>query len=370
MPSAHRRSCCWRARMRAWARPTRRWRRPAAARIAAPKEQSFAAGRRADAARPRARGTRGARDAARYRRDSHRRPQRRLGLLAFDRGDYEEAQSDFSGAAEGSRIPRAMAVYYLAAIAERRGDDGTALRGYQLLGGTGAGGGRAQSRREHPLQGRASAMTRCSCCRPSDDAAPPARLEAEIAQAQLLSNGGEADQALARIDDALARFPGSSGPALPEGDPAGKGRSHRCGDCAAGELCIAIARRTARSAMRSGFMLADHNRDLARADRLINVRAQIRTRQPGHSRQPGWLEYRRGMLQAALPLLERAFRLDQDGDIGAHWGEVLWALGDKAKAREAWNRALMVDPDNALVKAAQQRAGVPPLPAHGTGTSI
>ena len=76
------------------------------------------------------------------------------------------------------------------------------------------------------------------------------------------------------------------------------------------------------------------------------------------------------MLQAALPLLERAYRLDQDGDIGAHWGEVLWALGDKTKARKTWNRALMVDPDNALVKAAQQHAGVPSLPVQGTGTSI
>jgi hypothetical protein len=49
---------------------------------------------------------------------------------------------------------------------------------------------------------------------------------------------------------------------------------------------------------------------------------------------------------------------------------VLWALGDKAKAREIWNRALMVDPDNELVKAAQQRAGVPSVSLQGTGTSI
>jgi hypothetical protein len=44
-------------------------------------------------------------------------------------------------------------------------------------------------------------------------------------------------------------------------------------------------------------------------------------------------------------------------------------MGDKAKAREAWSRALIADPDNALVHAAQQRAGVPQLPASGTGTS-
>jgi tetratricopeptide (TPR) repeat protein len=76
------------------------------------------------------------------------------------------------------------------------------------------------------------------------------------------------------------------------------------------------------------------------------------------------------MAREALPLLERAYRLAQDGDIGAHWGEVLWSLGEKSKAREVWNRAALADPDNVLLKAAQQRAGVPQMPATGTGTSI
>ena len=49
---------------------------------------------------------------------------------------------------------------------------------------------------------------------------------------------------------------------------------------------------------------------------------------------------------------------------------MLWAVGEKAKAREAWSRALIADPDNALVKAAEQRAGAPQLPDTGTGTSI
>jgi tetratricopeptide (TPR) repeat protein len=119
-----------------------------------------------------------------------------------------------------------------------------------------------------------------------------------------------------------------------------------------------------------GFILADHNRDLSRAHRLINSALKSEPDNPAILDSLGWLQYRRGMPQAALPLLERAFRLDQDGDIGAHWGEVLWALGDKAKAREIWNRALMADPDNELVKAAQQRVGVPSLTLQGTGTSI
>ena len=98
---------------------------------------------------------------------------------------------------------------------------------------------------------------------------------------------------------------------------------------------------------------------MSRADKLIGAALKAEPDNPAILDSKGWLEFRQGMTRAALPLLERAFHLDQDGDIGAHWGEVLWALGEKAKARETWNRALMIDPDNVLVKAAQQRAGVP-----------
>ena len=110
-----------------------------------------------------------------------------------------------------------------------------------------------------------------------------------------------------------------------------------------------------------GFILADHSRDLARAERLISAALKSEPDNPAILDSMGWLDYRRGIAREALPLLERAFRLDQDGDIGAHWGEVLWSLGEKAKAREAWSRALIADPDNAPVKAAEQRAGVPQL---------
>jgi tetratricopeptide (TPR) repeat protein len=198
---------------------------------------------------------------------------------------------------------------------------------------------------------------------------PAVAADGEISQAQLLSNGGEADQSLARIDDALARFPGPPGPAVPEVDPAGEGRPHRRGDRAARAL---YRDRPQDGAISNalGFMLADHNRDLARARTPDQAALKSEPDNPAILDSLGWLQFRRGMQAAALPLLERAYRLDQDGDIGAHWGEVLWALGEKAKAREAWSRALIADPDNALVRAAQQRAGVPSLPIQGTGTSI
>ena len=337
-----------------------------AARTAAPKDQSFAA---ADVLilLGREREARAALESLRETAALRPQADRRLGLLAFDRGDYSEAQSVFSALLKDPESS-GIAVYYLAAIAERRGDSANALRAYQMLTGSGLEAA-ARSRAANILYKAGQRQDALALLQAKDDATPAARLEAEIAQAQLLSNGGEGEQALARIDDVLARFPGHPDVLYQKSILLEKaGRT----DAAIAQLEALYRDRPQDGAISNalGFILADHNRDLSRAQRLINSALKSEPDNPAILDSLGWLEYRRGMLQAALPQLERAFRLDQDGDIGAHWGEVLWALGDKAKAREIWNRALMVDPDNELVKAAQQRAGVPSLSLQGTGTSI
>jgi tetratricopeptide (TPR) repeat protein len=340
----------------------------AAARTAAPKEQSFAG---ADILIMLGR-EREARNMLETLRDSgpasmRAQAERRLGLMAYDRGDYEDAKGIFTTL---MRDPESsgVAVYYLSAIAERRGDVGTALHGYQLLTGT-ALEAAARNRAATILYKQGQRADALQLLQAGDEAAPAARLEAEVAQAQLLSNNGEGQQALARIDDALARFPGH--PDLLYQKAIVLEKSGRT-DAAISQLEALYRDRPQDGAVSNalGFLLADHNRELARADRLIGAALKAEPDNPAILDSKGWLEYRQGMSRAALPLLERAFHLDQDGDIGAHWGEVLWSLGEKAKAREAWNRALMVDPDNALVKAAQQRAGVPTLENSGKGTSI
>src|SRR5208282_5217546 len=89
-----------------------------AARTASPKEQSFAPvdvllllGREREA--------RVALEALRDGAATHMQAQRRLGQLAFNNGDYDEARRDFSELL-GDKDSSAIAVYYLAAIAERR----------------------------------------------------------------------------------------------------------------------------------------------------------------------------------------------------------------------------------------------------------
>ncbi len=214
-----------------------------AAHNAAPKEQSFAS---ADVLMllGREREARTALEALRDNPAQHMQAQRRLGLLAFNRGDYEEAQRDFSELL-GDKDSSAVAVYYLAAIAERRDDVGTALRGYQLLAGTaldGAARDRAatllykQGQRDEALQS-AAAGQRCDADGKADgrDRAGAAALERR--------RGRPGAGAHRRCAGTLS---GASGPALPEGHSAREGRPHRCGGRSARSALPRSTRRTVR----------------------------------------------------------------------------------------------------------------------------
>jgi cytochrome c-type biogenesis protein CcmH/NrfG len=69
----------------------------------------------------------------------------------------------------------------------------------------------------------------------------------------------------------------------------------------------------------------------------------------------GWVRFRRGDATGAVPLLERAWRLSQDAEIAAHWGEVLWESGAQGEARTVWARALTRSPDSRPLRAVLER---------------
>jgi tetratricopeptide (TPR) repeat protein len=95
-----------------------------------------------------------------------------------------------------------------------------------------------------------------------------------------------------------------------------------------------------------GYSLADRNIELDRASHLIDKALELAPDDPFIIDSKAWVLYRQGHLNDALILLEKAWALRQDPEIGAHLGELYWALGQYAKAREAWEAAKALEPDN------------------------
>jgi tetratricopeptide (TPR) repeat protein len=277
---------------------------------------------------------------------------RRLALLALSTGDETEAERRF-----GTRLARdrgaGEALYYLAVIAERRGRKDAALQGYRQLAAAGAGlPPRARAARLLLEQGdRAGAM------KLFDDLLQGGRadaIEIEIARSRALHDGGLEKDAIASVDTALDRYP-----AHPELlyhravllDAGGRTRE------AIKEFESLLASRPGDAHVQNalGYTLADRKRQLPRAEVLIREALAQRPDNASFIDSLAWVRFRRGDKGSAVPLLERAWRLSREAEIAAHWGEVLWAMGDRAEARSVWARALVIAPESKPLRATIER---------------
>jgi Flp pilus assembly protein TadD len=289
-------------------------------------------------------GTEALRDSA----DSRVEAERRLAIMAFNRADYASAQQRFAAQLHDPQ-GAPLAIYYLAAIAERRGDRGVALRGYALLGGT-ALESSARRRAARLLLAAGERDQALGLIAQDAGGGIAARLTAELESAQLLFDGGASDEALRQIEATRRRFPDH-----PEVAYQRAILLERAGRTAEAVKALEAQHRARpRDATLSnalGFILADHNRTLPRAQMLIRTALAAEPDNPAILDSLGWVSYRRGAVAAALPLLERAWHLFHDGDIAAHYGEVAWASGATDRAKQIWSKALAADPDNATLKA-------------------
>jgi predicted Zn-dependent protease len=72
----------------------------------------------------------------------------------------------------------------------------------------------------------------------------------------------------------------------------------------------------------------------------------------------GWVKYRLGDNQAALTFLQRAYARRPEAEIGAHLGEVLWAMNRRDEARAIFASAARKDPGNKTLRDTLKRLGV------------
>jgi tetratricopeptide (TPR) repeat protein len=277
---------------------------------------------------------------------------RRLALLALGTGDFDESRRRF-GARLQSGQGSAESLFYLSVLAERRGDNDLALQGYRRLIDAGAG---------LVPRTRAAALLMTGGKRDEglallDDFAAKQReaaVEVAVARAQLLANSGAVPAALDSIARSLAAYPGHPDLQYQHAmllDRAGRTRE----SIRAFEALLKSRPEDATVLNALGYTLADRDLQLPRAEQLIRRAIAARPDNAPFLDSLGWVRYRRGDAHGAVPLLERAWRMSQDAEIAAHWGEVLWESGAQAEARTVWARALARSPDSRSLRAILER---------------
>ncbi len=107
-----------------------------------------------------------------------------------------------------------------------------------------------------------------------------------------------------------------------------------------------------------GYTLADRTERYEEALELID---RARLAEPGNAHiidSYGWVLYRLGRHQEALVELRRAWSMLKDAEVAAHVAEVLWVLGQEDEAREFFQRAHELDPENRSLQRSLEMTGV------------
>lgn len=99
-----------------------------------------------------------------------------------------------------------------------------------------------------------------------------------------------------------------------------------------------------------GYMLADRGTRLNYAQKLIEKAIKKAPNNAAYLDSYGWVFYRMGKYNKALKYLKKAVSLDNDPTIFNHLGDIYKAKGNLKNARQWWQKALKLAPNNDKIK--------------------
>ncbi len=278
---------------------------------------------------------------------------RRLALLAYDSGDLAEAEQRFSDLVSDDGEAGDSSLLYLADIAARDGDSDVALAGYRKLADSSVAL-QARSRAAALLMARNDRAGALAILDDYAAAHPSSEFDLTLTKARLLADHGEADTGLSLLGAALDRHPNN--PSIEYDKAVILERAGRVHDSVA-VLEKLLQQRPDDPILTNalGYTLADHNLELPRAEGLIERALAVSPDSPAILDSLGWVKYREGDAKDAVPMLSRAYSIQHDSEIGAHWGEVVWVSGAHQEARRIWSAALARDPTSEPLRATLTR---------------
>ena len=69
----------------------------------------------------------------------------------------------------------------------------------------------------------------------------------------------------------------------------------------------------------------------------------------------GWVYFRLGNLDLAFQFVKKAYDVQEDPEIAAHLGEILWKQGKKEEAKKILKNSLEKYPNNTVISETQNR---------------
>jgi tetratricopeptide (TPR) repeat protein len=180
------------------------------------------------------------------------------------------------------------------------------------------------------------------------------RVQVRQAEAQLLRDAGDTAGAFALLGKALAEHPDD--PDLLYDSAMVAEKLDRLDVVEAQLKRLIELKPDSPHALNSlGYTLIDRTPRIEEGFALIERAHKLAPKDPFILDSMGWASFRLGRLDAAEAYLRQALAERPDAEIAAHLGEVLWAKGDRERAREVWQAQLKATPDSAVLLDTMRR---------------
>jgi tetratricopeptide (TPR) repeat protein len=277
---------------------------------------------------------------------------RLMGLVEFQQGHLDAATAHFKQLLKTGKF-QDDAFYYLALISDRNEDPERALRFYaQVQGGENVVPALLRAAVLLQTNGAPSAADELLDRLAEDQ--PQRAPEILTARARMYLQAKDPSRAFAVLEQGVLQYPDNVD--LRYATASVYEEQGQVAEALRELTLVLKARPNDPAALNAlGFTLADHDKDLSRARKLIERAYAAAPKNAAILDSLGWVLFRQGHATEALPYLTAAYADDRGGDIAAHLGEVLWQLGRQDEAQRIWAEASIVDADNQLLKSTRQR---------------
>jgi tetratricopeptide (TPR) repeat protein len=278
---------------------------------------------------------------------------RLMAILNFRQENLDAAWEDFQDLLSTGRHTM-DALFYLARIADFRGESERAIRLYsQVKDGS------------HTVTAQRRASALIAYQRDEPDAAverldefardnPSFAVDMVQAKAQLLASLERYDEALTNYDKLVTFRPDDEGIALGRAELLL--RMDRIDESV--DQYRKVVKRRPESALALnalGYTLADRTEQYKEAEKLIRKALKYDPDSPAIIDSLGWVLHKRGQHEAALEELQKAYEKLDDPEVASHIVEVLFALNRNDEARQFLADAEEKSPENPLLQDVRER---------------
>ena len=268
-----------------------------------------------------------------------------IALISLQMNDLKSAETELKLALNKGKKDQDTVQYYLGQLSEAKKNEDEALSYYRNVKG-GESLVAAKIRIAYLLSKRGQFAAARQLLQQTPATNDQQRIQLVMAEAQLLRDANQFDEAYQVLNQTLEKFPDQPDLIYDTAMMADKVGKPAVFENLMRKL-IKLKPDHAQAYNALGYGLLERNERIPEAMQLVEKALELAPDDASIMDSVGWGYYRNGKLDESVKILRRAYTASNaNPEIAAHLGEVLWVRGDKQEAKKIWQESLKENSGN------------------------